>query len=125
MCYTPRSPSAFFAQTVNQHEPTCPSKQQPSGKVQLVKNQYIDLGVFNGSNQLIELYDVKTNAERQTLYTAIGQIIVHRAGNAPIASFIVLPAGLQVPPDVGKALKTMAITVLRFAIKGDDVFIMG
>ena len=41
-----------------------------------VKDAYIDLGVRSG-DALRELYEVKSSCERQTLYTAIGQIVVH------------------------------------------------
>jgi hypothetical protein len=42
----------------------------------LVKDAYVDLGM-QSRDALRELYEVKSNCERQALYTAIGQIVVH------------------------------------------------
>ncbi|MCA6105296.1 hypothetical protein [Bradyrhizobium australafricanum] len=42
----------------------------------IFKDGYVDLGVHAGG-VLREIYEVKSSCERQSLYTAIGQIVVH------------------------------------------------
>ncbi len=76
----------------------------------------IDLFVSDGG-ELIELYEVKTNTERQTLYTAIGQLITHGTGGTP-KRFIVLPAGKEIPDDFIAALEEHRIEVRRFKVTG-------
>lgn len=98
-------------------------RKKRSGE-RIVKDPYIDLGVVDNGNKLIELYEVKTNADRQTLYTAIGQIIVHGVGNNHIKRFIVLPDLLIIPNDVTAALAALRITILRFKMTVDMVTIL-
>ena len=43
----------------------------------IVKNAFIDLGVVDGANSLVEVYEIKTSSERSDVYTAIGQLMVH------------------------------------------------
>jgi hypothetical protein len=85
----------------------------------VVKNAYIDLGIRTG-DVLTEIYEVKTSCDRQTLYSAIGQIFVH--DDSPInvcQRFLVLPDGDQIPDDVTHALKRAGIALLRFQFEGD------
>lgn len=84
--------------------------------------QLIDLGVCNAKNQLREVYEVKTNMARQTLYTAIGQVVVH--ASADVRRFIVLPTGAALPADVQRALFVLNIGELRFKMTASKVFIL-
>ncbi len=91
----------------------------------VVKNAYIDLGI-QMRDVLTEIYEVKTNCDRQTLYSAIGQVVVHddsRTGDCQ--RFIVLPNGDQIPHDVSRALECAGISLLRFDFDGDKVRILG
>jgi hypothetical protein len=75
----------------------------------VVKNAYVDLGIQT-RGVLTEIYEVKTNCDRQTLYSAIGQVVVRddsRTGNCQ--RFLVLPNGDQVPDDVSRALGRASI----------------
>lgn len=81
----------------------------------IVKNAYIDLGVEN-DDLLTEIYEVKTSCDRQSLYSAIGQVIVHDdqpRGNC--RRFLVLPEG-AVAHDIEEALNRADITVVRYRI---------
>lgn len=79
----------------------------------------IDLFVSHGG-KLTEIYEVKTNTERQALYTAIGQLITHGAGNTP-KRFIVVPAQETIPEDFIAALEENKIAVRRFKVAGRKV----
>lgn len=90
----------------------------------IVKNAKIDLGVLS-DGKLAEVYEVKTNAARQTLYTAIGQLLVHGiASGAAVRRFLVLPIDAFVPEDVNRALEKFGIGLLRFQMN-DSVAIVG
>lgn len=89
-----------------------------------VKDAYIDLGVRSG-DALRELYEVKSSCERQTLYTAIGQIVVH--DDSPSDSckrFLVLPDDETIPGDVTRALTRSGISLIRFELQGDKVRVL-
>ena len=80
----------------------------------IVKNVYIDMGVADGDDELVEIYEVKTSAERSNVYTAIGQIAVH--GPEDCEKFLVLPNGRQLPQDLSNALDRHEIELLRFRL---------
>lgn len=91
----------------------------------IIKNAYMDLGIAV-SNKLTEIYEVKTNTDRQTLYTAIGQILVHDAvGTDSIQRYIVIPCNGSMPHDVERALKRFQIKVLHFELTDIAVRILG
>jgi len=90
----------------------------------LVKDAYVDLGV-QSRDALRELYEVKSSCERQALYTAIGQIVVH--DGSPSGSckwFLVLPNDETVPGDVTRALTRSSISLIRFELEGDKVHVL-
>lgn len=98
-------------------------KQAPfAASERTFNNQLIDLGVCNAKNQILEIYEVKTNLVRQTLYTAIGQLVVHAGADA--RRFIVLPSGAALPVDVQRALSILNIGALRFTMTSEKVFIL-
>lgn len=80
----------------------------------IVKNVFIDMGVADGHDDLVELYEVKTSSERSLVYTAIGQIAVHGSENCE--KFLVLPNGRQLPQDISDALERHEIELLRFRL---------
>lgn len=90
----------------------------------VVKSAYIDLGIQTGG-ALTEIYEVKTNCDRQTLYSAIGQIQVHDDSHrGKCRRFLVLPIGDTIPNDVSRALTRADISLLRFEIRGRKVRIV-
>jgi hypothetical protein len=91
----------------------------------IVKNIYIDLGIADASDNLTELYEVKPIVERQSLYTAIGQIMVHDNGSFKnLQRFIVLPDSNDIPLDVMHTLIRLNIKILRFVLTRDSVRIV-
>lgn len=99
------------------------SNQKPSTSERIVKNAYIDLGVESGAGLLAELYEVKTSGDRQSIYTAIGQLTVHSTSSPDVNRFIVLPHGSQLAADIQLALREQSIRVLHFRIDGQRVSI--
>ena len=87
-----------------------------------VKNVFIDMGVADRRNSLVELYEVKTSSERSDVYTAIGQLLVH--GTEDCEKFLVLPRGRQLPNDLADALERNQIEMLRFRLnnRGARIF---
>ena len=75
----------------------------------------IDLLVHR-DGRLTDVYEVKTSGARQVLYTAIGQLVVHSAGDTNVRRHLVLPADAEVPDDVALAARAGNITVQRFQI---------
>lgn len=85
-------------------------------------------GVFNSTlvdllvkkdGAVSEIYEVKTGLGRQTLYTAIGQLVTHSAGgNGAIAKFLVVPADEEIPEDFSHAIESLDINVRRFRLQG-------
>jgi hypothetical protein len=96
-----------------------------SGQQRIVKNAYIDLGI-ESNGILTELYEVKTSCERQSLYTALGQMIVHDASEAgSCRRFVVLPSDDAIPVDIVGAFKRAGVGVLRFKLTARKVRILG
>ncbi len=89
-----------------------------------VKNAFIDLGIERGDT-LVELYEVKTSCDRQALYTAFGQLMVHdKPPTHQTKKFLVVPAGQSIASDVQVALDRHKISVLRYVLKPRSVEIV-
>ncbi len=69
------------------------------------------------------LFEVKTSASRQHLYTAIGQLMVHGQGKSKLQRYVVIPYDERVVKDIVKALELLKIDVLRYSLNGDKVTI--
>ena len=69
---------------------------------------------------MTEIYEVKTNTERQTIYAAIGQLMTH-SNPAPmgVVRTLVLPEG-DLPGDLSRALASMGIGLRRFTISSGE-----
>lgn len=92
--------------------------------LKIIKNAYIDLGVQDEEGSLIELYEVKTNASRQTLYTAIGQLLVHgNQAGMDVKKVIVIPKGEVISNDILGTLKALSIGIILFELLGQSVSI--
>lgn len=88
----------------------------------IVKNAYIDLGV-EVDGRLTHLFEVKTNTDRQCMYTGVGQLLVHGAGSPGLKRFLVVPDGECLAEDIARSLSELAIGVVRFALHGRSVSI--
>jgi len=76
-------------------------KQRNTGEV-APNTKLVDLYVLR-NKIMTEIYEVKTDTSRQTLYTAIGQLLVHTGDHQNVKRFAVLPVGGVIPPDVENA----------------------
>jgi hypothetical protein len=88
----------------------------------LTKNVLIDLGVKK-AGKLTEVYEVKTSTARGDIYTAIGQLTVHSAGNA-CRRFMVLPADEHIAKDLAEGLVRSGIELKRFRLSTDKAEIL-
>ncbi|WP_340116160.1 hypothetical protein [Pelagibius sp. 7325] len=85
------------------------------------KDVFADLGV-RVKGDTCEIYEVKTSCDRQSLYAAIGQIIVHDdSSNQTCKRFLVLPDDGLIPDDINRALVRSRIALIRFVFQGDAV----
>lgn len=85
----------------------------------IMKNTFVDMAVFSG-HRLDEIYEVKTGADRQALYTAIGQLVVHEGDRNAGARYLVVPDEGAVPADLAVALDRLRIEVKRYRINSSD-----
>lgn len=85
----------------------------------LVKNAWIDLGV-ELNDELSEVYEVKTSADRSSIYAAIGQLLVH-GQKSSCRRFLVLPKEEILAGDLTSALEALNISIKTFSIKGATV----
>lgn len=88
--------------------------QRLTRRQRIVKNVFIDMGIEEGPEKLVELYEVKTSSERSDIYGAIGQLLVH--SSADCKKFLLLPRGRPLPNDLADALRRNQIELLRFRL---------
>ena len=89
----------------------------------LVKDVFIDLGVANGKD-LVEVFEVKPSADRSSIYSAVGQLLVH-GRNEPCRKIIVLPEDDPLAPDLADALIRLQIDEVSFRLTKSSVTILG
>ena len=81
----------------------------------VLNSPLIDLMVKSGST-MTEIYEVKTSCDRQSLYTAIGQIVAHSADASDgIIRTLVIPEG-ALPTGMSECLDHLGIAVRRFQL---------
>jgi len=80
------------------------------------KDKLIDLFVRR-DGKVTEVYEVKTSAQRQSLYTAIGQLMTHGWGS-DIERTLIVPEGDDLTADCRTALKRLGIGLRRYSIAG-------
>ena len=81
----------------------------------LVKDVYIDMGVANKRNILLEIYEVKTKATTQDVYCAIGQLLVHE-NPKECEKVLVLPITEKISPNLKETLTRLNIDLLWFKL---------
>lgn len=79
----------------------------------------IDLAVEVG-NELTQLYEVKSSADQQSIYTAIGQLMFHSVGEPKAAKTIVIPEG-ELDSHIGKTLSLLSVAILEYRIRAGNV----
>jgi hypothetical protein len=79
----------------------------------------IDLYVTT-SGGMSEIYEVKCAVDRQTIYAAVGQLIVHSQGALnQVKRTLVIPDGEAVAQDIETSLRSLGIDVLHFRLRRD------
>ena len=78
----------------------------------------IDLGIQK-SGKTQKIFEVKTLADRQSIYTGIGQLIFHSAENRNIEMSLVLPLE-GYDKNISKILGKINITVFTYTISDDE-----
>ena len=86
-------------------------------RLRIVKDVFIDLGVANG-NELVEIFEVKPQTDRSSVYSAIGQLLVHGRRETCIKT-IVLPDGERLAVDLSAALRRLKIATVKFRLTKD------
>lgn len=85
----------------------------------VLNSRLIDLYVKCGPT-LSEVYEVKTEIGRQSIYTAIGQLMTHGpADGGDIKRFLAIPPG-ELAPDLRRSLAALDIVVRRFDVTEGD-----
>jgi hypothetical protein len=83
----------------------------------VTKSPLIDLMV-NSEKAMTEIYEVKTSVNRQSLYTAVGQLMTHSVdGAANVKRILVLPEG-NIPDDLDRCFSRLGIEMRRFRVSG-------
>jgi len=78
--------------------------------------QKIDL-ISELNNSPLAIYEVKTSADTQSVYTAVGQLFMHSVGLKTIKKYIVLPE-IEEYNELVECLKELNIEVLWFTLDG-------
>jgi len=92
-------------------------------KCRIVKNVQIDMAVEEGDDVLAEVYEVKTNAGRTDVYTALGQLMIHSSQNN-CKKIIVLPTPVNLPADINNALERLNIEVIEYDLSETKAWII-
>lgn len=90
----------------------------------LINTKKIDLALVRNT-QLLHVWEVKTDISLQSLYTGIGQLIVHTMGHRSCAKTFVLPDSPKLPDAFLTGLATLGISTVLYSmgptIKFDSV----
>lgn len=78
--------------------------------------QQIDLAL-KVDGKLRRIYEVKTATDRQSIYTAVGQLCMHSAGASNVEMWIVLPGPIQ-NGELVKCLQKLCISILSYRLRG-------
>ena len=79
----------------------------------------IDLGV-EIAGRLAELYEVKSSADLQSVYTALGQLIFHSGGDSAIRKVLVLPKS-ELSESLNNKMSVLGVEILGYRIMNDKV----
>lgn len=84
----------------------------------VLNSQLIDLYV-KCADEITEVYEVKTSVNRQSIYTAIGQLMTHGPADRPsVKRILALPPG-EIARDLERCLSALGITIQRYDITDD------
>lgn len=97
------------------------STMMPKGG-RFVKNVLIDMGVAVGES-LVEVFEVKTSTERQCIYTALGQLMIHGTSHN-CRRVMILPDKERLANDLAGALTRLGVELIRFSLSESEVTIL-
>jgi len=88
--------------------------------LQCANDQFRDLYVIEKSGNVRTLFEIKTDVSRQSLYAAVGQLLLNSAASTGIRNLVlVVPTGLS--REVESTLSQLKIRVLPYRWKGHSV----
>lgn len=88
-------------------------------KNRCTKNKYVDLGI-DKNGKPIAIFEFKTSANTQSIYTAIGQLLLHSNSlKSNPMKFAVFPN--QIDKEIANDLQNLGIETLRYEWKKDKV----
>jgi hypothetical protein len=91
--------------------------RQPGASI--FNTRFIDLGVER-SRKLAELYEVKSSADSQSIYSGVGQLVVHSEGDSSVRRILVLPSD-ELSPALTMRLKKLDIETVGYRIRAGKV----
>ncbi|MNE76816.1 hypothetical protein D3C80_1730770 [compost metagenome] len=97
------------------------------GGSNLRKSQAIDLAAIREGS--VDLFEVKTSANTQSVYTAVGQLLIHGESiktlmGQKVRRFLVLP-GLPRKDFLKPIAKALEATIITYRSEGGDYIFMG
>jgi hypothetical protein len=84
----------------------------------IYNTQLIDL-LVEQYGEIKSLYEIKTSPTRQSVYAAIGQLLVHSSNRQDIEKVLILPISEALPADIEKSIKGLGISLWRFGMDGN------
>ena len=88
--------------------------EENNSNIFVYNTQKIDL-ISELNNSPLAIYEVKTSADTQSVYTAVGQLFMHSVGLNTIKKYIVLPE-IEEYNELVECLKELNIEVLWFTL---------
>jgi hypothetical protein len=85
----------------------------------IFNTKQIDLGIQKDGS-IIELFEIKTKEDSQSIYTGIGQLLFHSGGNINIKKTLVLPSN-EYNEDFIEILSNIGIRHLTYEIMNSEV----
>jgi hypothetical protein len=89
----------------------------------IFNNVGIDLGV-EIAGRLRQIYEVKSSADPQVIYTGLGQLMMHALLGTHVEKTLVLPKG-ELSQKLREGLKSLDIDILEYKIKKGRVKFSG
>jgi hypothetical protein len=86
----------------------------------IFNTQLIDLGVSDSNGKLEVIYEVKTENDRQSIYTAIGQLLFHSQADDAINKVVVLPVSKNGYEAFYNVFDKMGIWIAEWFIDGNE-----
>jgi hypothetical protein len=87
------------------------------------KSVLVDLAIRR-KGKTIAVFEVKSSIDRQSIYTGIGQLMVHSARAECARRYLVIPMG-EIPEDIRVCLVALSVQILRYQLIGRDVIFRG